>query len=223
MKNRRRKAEVLRHYNRLTQERSANARPLFSFSLPSPSSCPTPQGRTPHKDGQLGQKSHFGFFFRKAFEGGTTFGFLIGLVGSVAFSFEAVGLTDGFTGCFGGTFFAGDAFDGFDGSFFTAVTGFAGFLTAGVTGGDLSDTFSVGFASGGVLGGSFGAFAGSFGAFAGGTGLASLTGATAGTGTGIAGCTKGVAANTGVIQLRLTASESIALNCESNSGASGTS
>ena len=178
-----------------------------------------------------GQRSHFGFFFRKAFEGGTTFGFLIGLVGffgTAACFFGGVasfvdGLTtDGVTGIFGG------AFDVFWGSFFTAVADLGGtadlggLLATGFSGGDFSGGifFSrdilVGFAAGvvvGTLGGAFG----------GGSGLASLTGAAAKTGAGIAGCTEGDAAKTGGIQLRLTASESMALNCDSNSGASGTS
>ena len=192
---------------------------------------------------------HFGFFFRKALEGGTTFGFLIGLVGFIGFVgiapffFAGGAVTDGFTtggfaGFLGGAFVAGSAFAP-EGIFFSAVAGLVGLLTAGFAVSGLPGFFFAGLVTGTPLGGTFGSFGadslgadsldtGSFGVgslLGGGSGLVSLTGGAIGVGigAGIAGGTAGDASNTGEIQLRLTASESIALNCDNNSGASGTS
>ena len=202
----------------------------------------------------IGLGNYFGFFFRRALEGETAFGFLTGFPGllfsttfTAAFFFDKTGFATGFTGFFGGAFLLGGAFfvaTGFTGFlggaflfggvFFVAIgfTGFfAGVLETDFTNGSFFTAFfagfatgfvgfaaGLGFATGATLGGSFGAG----GLLTGGTtGLISLTGGAAGV--DAADCVEGGVAKMGEIQLRLTASRSIALNCDSNSGESGTS
>ena len=193
---------------------------------------------------QLNLANHFGFFFRRVLEGETVFGFLTGLAGlfftifTATFFFGKTGFATGFTGFLGSTFLLGSVFFVAIG-FATGLTGFfAGVLAADFTNGNFFTAFFagfvgfagfvtgfVGFAAGlgfATLGGSFGAG----GLLAGGTtGLTSLTGGATSTGAdGVGGDgVGGDGVKTGEIQLRLTASRSIALNCDSNSGESGTS
>ena len=170
--------------------------------------------------------------------------FFFGGTGFTGF-FAALFLSGNGFDTFDGAAFGGDTLGGV--FFCTDAAGFAaGLLAAGFTGGGFCTAFATGFvaaaglaaagfvpAAGAALVGSFvdsfgAAFAGSFGAcglLAGGFGLVSLT--AAGVAAGGVGTDAGFAGAGGVrmgdTQLRLTASASIALNCDSNSGESGTS
>jgi len=211
--------------------------------------CTTKETKEKSNAGQLTDKlhraNHFGFFFRKALEGVTTFGFLTDFAGffTVASAFAATfffgrgGLTNGFftggfTGSLGSPFLLGGVCDTFCGVVFATPTDFIGFFAGlfalDVTGGDFTGCFAgfaAGFVTGTDLGGSFGVcglLVGS--ALTSPTGVADADADADADTDAVADCAeKEEAAKTGEIQLRLTASRSIALNCDSNSGESGTS
>jgi len=179
---------------------------------------------------------YFGFFFRNDLEGETLFDagfFFAGL------DFDGIGFVPFFKGTvflFGSAFpdvFFEDFFAVLDAGFadfadfadFDDGSGFADFfepLEAELTGvGTLAAFFGTGFGSG-LDTDIVGFFTGI--ACLGGSGLGTLTVALTDTGEGV---TSSFGADggdkTGEAQLRLTDSGSIALNCDSNSGESGTS
>jgi hypothetical protein len=177
---------------------------------------------------------YFGFFFLKDLEGETLFGFLTGFTGPffiTDFFFVGTGFLLGIFVLLGGLFVT------FAGVFLALPTDFIGFF----------GVFAVGFTSTGFFAGFFTGFAGFAGNFEGGAGLdfgsagfaagvtfledpdtpglPAISCSCLGIGitVGLVGCAEAGDSAVGGVQLRLTASGSILLNCDSNSGSSGTS